>query len=248
MHPMDFFENPPLVKAGHCFVMMPFKDELAGVLSAIDAALSIPGLDVVVHRADEVLGGGPIMTDVVRHLAEAELVIVDLTGANPNVFYELGIAHAVRCAESVLLITQSLKDVPFDVKSYRCIEYTQQPDGLRRLQDTLAQFVTTEILPTRFLIKVAEGETWSSEKVLGNDRSLYSFAICDVILGRDAVQFRLEVFRHGVNRQVERVYSELQPGLRLGERVSIPTIPYALKVDEATSESAALCVCRPESA
>ena len=85
------------------------------------------------------------MMDVVRNLAEAELVIVDLSGKNANVFYELGIAHTVRCAESVLLITPTMKDVPFDVQSYRCIEYTLGPDGLRQLQDKLVQFVRTEI-------------------------------------------------------------------------------------------------------
>ena len=184
------------------------------------------------------------MKDVVRHLAEAELVIADMTGANPNVLYELGIAHTVRCAESVLLIAQSLKEIPFDVSSYRCIEYSRSFDGLRRLQERIAQFVKTEVLPTRFLITVAEGGTWSSDKVLGSDRSLYSFSLSDVTLARGAVQFRLDVFRHGVGRNVEKVYGEPQPAFGLGERHPIPGIPYALKVDEATSGSATLCVCR----
>lgn len=246
MHPMDFFENAPAVKGGHCFVVMPFAIELDEVYSAIKAALQVEGLDVISHRADEVVGGGPVMMDVVRNLAEAELVIVDLTRRNANVFYELGIAHTVRCAESVLLITQTMKDVPFDVQSYRCIEYTLRPDGLSRLQDKLVQFVKAEILPTRFVFRLAKGQTGESEKVLGEDRSLYSFAVCDVMLARDSAQIRLDVFRHRVNAPAERVYSEPQPGLAPGESVPIPRIPYALKLDDASPEEAVFCVCRPE--
>jgi hypothetical protein len=246
MHPMDFFENAPAVKGGHCFVVMPFAGELDKVYSAIQAALQVEGLDVIAHRADEVVGGGPVMMDVVRNLAVAELVIVDLTGKNANVFYELGIAHTVRCAESVLLITQTMKDVPFDVQSYRCIEYALGADGLSQLQDKLVQFVKTEILPTRFLFRLAEGQSCASEKVLGEDRSLYSFAICDVMLARDSAQFRLDVFRHHLSSPAERVYSQQQPGLHPGERVPIPRIPYALTLDDASPENAVFCVCRPE--
>jgi hypothetical protein len=246
MHPMDFFESAPAVKAGHCFVVMPFARELDTVYSAIKTALRVEGLDIIPHRADEVVGAGPVMMDVVRNLAEAELVIVDLSGKNANVFYELGIAHTVRCAESVLLITQTMKDVPFDVQSYRCIEYTLGPDGLRQLQDKLVQFVRTEILPTRFLFTLAEGQTGESERVLGEDRSLYSFAIGDVMLARDAAQFRLDVFRHHLNLPAEPVYSQKQAGLRPGESVPIPRIPYALKFDGPRSDKAVFCVCRPE--
>jgi hypothetical protein len=246
MHPKDFFEKPPAVKGGHCFVVMPFASEFDKVYSAIKAALQVEGLDVIPHRADEVVGGGPVMMDVVRNLAEAELVIVDLTGKNANVFYELGIAHTVRCAESVLLITQTMKDVPFDVQSYRCIEYKLGPDGLSQLQGKLVQFVKEEILPTRFAFKLAKGQTFESENVLGEDRSLYSFTICDVMLARDAATFRLDVFRQHLNPPAERVYSQQQPGLSRTETVPIPRTPYALKLDEVSPAEANFCVCRPE--
>lgn len=245
MHPMNFFETAPRVKAGHCFVVMPFASQLDRVYAAIKDALQVEGLDVIPHRADEVVGGGPVMVDVLLNLAEAELVIVDLTGKNANVFYELGIAHAVRCAESVLLITQTMKDVPFDVQFYRCIEYGLESDGLSQLQDKLVRFVKTEILPTRFLFRLAKGKTCESEKVLGEDRCLYSFAISDVMLGRDSVQFRLDVFRHHSNLRAERVYGQQQPGLKPGESVPIPRIPYALKLDDASPEGAVLCICVP---
>lgn len=247
MYPMDFFENAPAVKGGHCFVVMPFASELNDVFSAIKAALQVEKLDVIPHRADEIVGGGSVMVDVLRNLAEAELVIVDLSGNNANVFYELGIAHTVRCAQSVLLITQNIKDVPFDVKSYRCIEYTLSPNGLSQLQDKLVRFVKEEVLPTRFVFKLGEGDTSKSAKITGEDRFQYSFEICEVSLARDSVQFLLNVFRHPFNRPAERVYSKPQLGLKAEGIVPIPRTPWALKfhgVEQETSK-AAFCVCNP---
>src|SRR4030095_15107755 len=107
MHPKDFFENPPLVSAGHCFVVIPFADEFEVVFSAIESALRSEALGFDCRRAKEVVGGGHVMTDVLQDMAVAEVVIADLTGKNANVFYELGIAHTVKNAGSVLLLTQT---------------------------------------------------------------------------------------------------------------------------------------------
>jgi hypothetical protein len=58
---------------------------------------------------------------VVAGIATADLVVADLTGANPNVYYELGVAHALR--RRVVLLTQSIDQLPFDLRSYRVISY-----------------------------------------------------------------------------------------------------------------------------
>lgn len=186
------------------------------------------------------------MADVLRGLAEAELVIVDVTGANPNVFYELGIAHTIRCAESVWLITQDASEVPFDVEHYRCIEYALGDDGLSKLKNTLAQMVKKEILPSRFVYRWTESKAGkASDRLLGEDRKLYSFSICDVMPGRDAAQFRLVVFRHHPGLSPEQIYSEVQEALQPGDKVPIPKIPWAIRLDEASPDEAVFCVCRP---
>jgi hypothetical protein len=175
-------------------------------------------------------------------------VIADLTGNNANVFYELGVAHTVRCAESVLLTTQSMEAVPFDVRHNRCNEYTSDPGGLRQLQAKIVEFMKTQVLPTRFLFRLAPGQRYESEKVLGKDLSLYSFSNSNVILARNAAQFLLKVFRHSYNRPPEPVDPDPQPvALQVGERISMPMIPYGLKLDEANPARAVCCVCRPES-
>ena len=246
MHPSDFFEDILAVKGGHCFVAMPFSVPFSKeVYGAISSALK--DLDITCYRADEVIRGGEVIADVLRGLAEAELVIVDLTGGNPNVFYELGIAHTIRCAESVWLITQDVGDVPFDVKHYRCIEYSLGGNGLSELKNELAQMVKKEILPSRFVYRWTENKKGkTSDRLLGEDRKLYSFSICDVMPGRNTAQFRLVVFRHYPGLSPEQVYSEVQEALQPGDKVPIPKIPWAIKLDEASPEEAVFCVCRPD--
>lgn len=63
-----------------------------------------------------------IIQDIVVGIAEADIIIADLTGLNPNVFYELGIAHTMD--KKAIIITQNLDDLPFDIRSYRANEYS----------------------------------------------------------------------------------------------------------------------------
>src|SRR5882762_138917 len=247
MHPKTFFKHQHFVNAGHCFVIMPFADEFEAVYSAIKAALRIDELRFACHRADEVAGGGLVMTDVLRYLAMAEIVIADLTTKNANVFYELGIAHTVKDDGSVLLITQNIEDVPFDVRSNRCIPYAPGPDGLRSLQDELIQAVKP-VITRRRVFTVAKGDTYESEAIFsGEDDVLYSFAICNLMLGIDLANYQLKVFRHALNLPAETVYNGPCSNL-LGQRKPIPEIPgtpWAVKLDVANTDEAVFCVCKP---
>ena len=58
-----------------------------------------------------------------------------MTDRNPNVFYETGVAHTV--GKEVILITQSMNDVPFDLKHLRCIVYDYTPRGIQFLESNL---------------------------------------------------------------------------------------------------------------
>jgi hypothetical protein len=246
MHPSDFFENTPTAKGGRCFVAMPFsvgfEKEVYGAISS-----ALKEFDITCYRADEVIRGGEVMTDVLSGLAEAELVIVDVTGSNPNVFYELGIAHTIRCAESVWIITQDMRHVPFDVNHYHCIAYALGDDGLSELTRKLGQMVKKEILPSRLMYRWTENkEGTTSDRLLGEDRKLYSFSICEVLPGLNTAQFRLVVFRHYPGLAPEQIYSEVQEALQLGESVPIPKVPWAIKLEEASPNEAVFCVCRPD--
>jgi hypothetical protein len=248
MHPKDFFGGQHLVNAGHCFLIMPFADDFNDVHSAIKAALKVDELRFTCHRADEATGGGLVMTDVLRYLAMAEIVIADLTGKNANVFYELGIAHTVKEVSSVLLITQNIEDVPFDVRTNRRIEYKLGPDGLRSLQDELIEVIRT-LITRRRVFTVAKGDTYESEAIFpGKDGLLYSFAICDLMLGIDLANYQLKVSRHPLNLPVETIHNEpCRHSLGLRKPIpEIPGTPWALKLDAANIDEAVFCVCKPD--
>jgi hypothetical protein len=63
------------------------------------------------------------------------VVIAELTGKNPNLFYEVGLGHAL--GKKVILLTQNVKDVPFDLRHLRCIVYRDTPPGVKALEERL---------------------------------------------------------------------------------------------------------------
>lgn len=104
-----------------CFVMMPFALPLGGYYESIyKPAIEKAGLKPV--RADaEIFGAGKIMEQVWTGIRRAKVLVAELTSRNPNVFYELGLAHALQ--KPVVLISSNESDVPFDLKYIRVIYY-----------------------------------------------------------------------------------------------------------------------------
>lgn len=84
--------------------------------------------ELIARRADSSQYPRAIVADILEELERAEIVIADLTGLNPNVLYELGIAH-VRC-DSVVLVCERGQALPFDLASIRCLFYDLSiPEG-----------------------------------------------------------------------------------------------------------------------
>ncbi len=75
------------------------------------------------------------MDDIRTSIESADLIIADLTGKNANVFYEVGICHAIE--KPVLLLAQSMDDVPFDLRHRRVLLYSYSPRGCKRLELSL---------------------------------------------------------------------------------------------------------------
>lgn len=76
-----------------------------------------------------------ILKDIVVGISSADIIVADLTGNNPNVFYELGLAHAMN--KKVIIITQAIDDLPFDIKSYRAFQYSMLFYKMPELKDEL---------------------------------------------------------------------------------------------------------------
>jgi hypothetical protein len=104
-----------------CFVMQPFAAPLGNYYDKIyKPAIEKAGLLPV--RADaEIFGTGKIMDQVWRGINAAKVLVAELTSRNPNVFYELGLSHALR--KPVVLVSSNEADVPFDLHHIRVIYY-----------------------------------------------------------------------------------------------------------------------------
>jgi len=115
-------DQKPKVDAGEtCFVMMPFVEPIGGYYKKIyEPAIEKAGLKPI--RADtEIFGTGKIMDQIWAGINSAKVLVAELTTRNPNVFYELGIAHALH--KPVVLVSSNDKDVPFDLHHIRVIYY-----------------------------------------------------------------------------------------------------------------------------
>ena len=122
------------------FVLMPFNEEFDFVYSDFLKPLfeNLEDTQFQVNRADDIGNQRSILNDIVVQIAQSDLVIADLTGCNPNVFYELGLAHALR--RPVILLTQDIEDVPFDLQPYRILEYDTHFVKIENAKATLKDY------------------------------------------------------------------------------------------------------------
>jgi hypothetical protein len=127
------------VPAYDLFVLMPFRAELKPVYEdhITDVAKE---LKLTIARADDLFTTGPIIEEIWSSIAKASITLADCTGRNPNVFYEIGIAHTL--GKPVVLITQNEEDVPFDLRNRRFIKYEFTPRGMEEFQRKLKTTLT----------------------------------------------------------------------------------------------------------
>ena len=100
---------------------------------------AVGSLGLKVGRADDFFTAHSVMRDVWTAVYRCRVVIADCTGRNPNVFYEIGMAHTV--GKPVILVTQNEADVPFDLRHLRYIKYKYTPPGMRQFETRLTQTI-----------------------------------------------------------------------------------------------------------
>lgn len=126
--PTDKLQSDDLVA-----VMMPFEASFTPVYEALRQASADAGLRC--QRADDIWKNEHILDDVLELIWTARVVVADLTNRNANVFYETGIAHTI--GRDVVLTTQNIEHVPFDLRSIRALTYYPNREGLAALKDGL---------------------------------------------------------------------------------------------------------------
>lgn len=122
--------NPVMPK---CFVIMPFDpafDYMYGVIKSV-----VQRQQMTCLRADERYISEPIVEDVKSKIAEADVIIVDFTNKNPNVYFEAGLADAWK--KKWIVLAQSANDLTFDVRHIRTIIYSDKMGADSRLNESL---------------------------------------------------------------------------------------------------------------
>ena len=119
------------------FMIMPFSDE---TLALYEDLKTVFGDEFEFTNAGDLDNQQNILKDIIDGIYQANVVIADLTGLNPNVFYELGVAHAMD--KKVIILTQDINELPFDIKSYRAVQYSLLFYKIPALRDELRKLLT----------------------------------------------------------------------------------------------------------
>lgn len=141
MYPASFFRLfPAFPRDWRAFVAMSFDPRFdtrwREVLEPAISGVQVNGRDLEPHRVDLTLAGDSVLTEILEEIGRCRVVIADISALdrldgravrNQNVFYEVGLAHATRLPEEVLLFRSDDFDLAFDISNVRVHRY--DPDG-----------------------------------------------------------------------------------------------------------------------
>jgi nucleoside 2-deoxyribosyltransferase len=147
------------------FVLMPFDAAFTDTYR-YGIKESATALGFRAERVDEQIFQEGMLSRIYRQIELADVVIADMTGKNPNVFYEVGYAHAKE--KLCVLLTRQASDIPFDLKHHRHIVYNGSIAELRpQLEKELAwvknDLLTRQKIKVKVALKEAFGDLDSDE-------------------------------------------------------------------------------------
>lgn len=125
------------------FILMPFSSSFDDIFNMFIAETLIEA-GYSVFRADDINNSQNILSDIIQSITTSDLIVADLTGANPNVFYELGISHALN--RPTIMLTQEISELPFDLRAYRVIPYSTDFVKIRDAKHQLYSLASEALL------------------------------------------------------------------------------------------------------
>jgi hypothetical protein len=151
---------------GTCFLMMPFGEPFDSYYRDIYIpAARLVGL--IPTRADDLFRPTPVIDDIWAMVKKASVLVADLTGGNRNVYYELGLAHAV--GKPVVLVAPDIEEIPFDLRYLRRLIYNRNHPAWGKklknevsralaevLEDEPSAIPPTFLVPSRFVRPVED--------------------------------------------------------------------------------------------
>jgi hypothetical protein len=130
------------IKSNEVFVLTPFSNKFDETYAFVRNIISDLGLQV--SRGDEISTKSAILPHILTNILEARIIIANIDGRNPNVFYELGIAHAFD--KTVILLASSIDSVPFDLRNQRIIIWRDKEELETELVKTVARLGMTSAM------------------------------------------------------------------------------------------------------
>ena len=129
------FENLSFeIKKGRCSFLCPFSEPFNSIYKN-HVKIAVESQNNTIFRVDEIFGEDPILDQIWYYICSSELVLADVTGRNPNVMYVLGMAHTI--GKPIVIITQRIEDVPFDLRQYQYIIYEYTQNGCKELEERI---------------------------------------------------------------------------------------------------------------
>ena len=172
-------------------------------------------------------------------------MIADLTTRNPNVFYELGIAHTHKDQKEVIVLTQSIEDVPVDLRHLFCVLYEASQEGLVALQRRVVDSIRA-VTPADLRFVVSQGESRKfQQRLASQDLRLYELEVGPLIPAVETAEFRLVVRRCSVDTP-DKIVSEGTYQVTIPGTIEIPFLDWMLSLDGISGEKAHFCLCKPE--
>ena len=141
-----------------CFAIMPFGEKRAAdgkpidfdeiyeyiIKEAIESS-ELKEFDIKSIRCDEISQPGMIHQDMMEHIFEDEVAVVDVTTLNPNVFYELGVRNAL-CDKITIIVKRKGTTLPFNIKDLRVIDYDLNPKSVKKAKECIIEFIKNGII------------------------------------------------------------------------------------------------------
>lgn len=118
-------------------MIMPFGQEVVDTVYKRCVKPICDELDLEIRHAGELFGTTPIYNDILREIQDATIIVADISGRNPNVFYELGIAHTIKQDRTIIITNDGFESAPFDVQHFRIIGYEDTITGGDEFKESL---------------------------------------------------------------------------------------------------------------
>ncbi|PSB25503.1 macro domain-containing protein [Stenomitos frigidus] len=131
-----------------CFVIMPYgikKDQSTGkdvdfeIVYESIIKQAVEDMGIAIYRSDKIKEGGVIVEDMFHHILYDDVAVVDITTSNANVFYELGVRHALRASVTIIIRQKSSLPIPYNIQSLKVFEYDLENRETSR--KTLSEFI-----------------------------------------------------------------------------------------------------------